>query len=280
MAEIYKQSFKQDYSDHVEMAIFNCGAEHCAPLHTWGPAVRDHYLIHLVVGGHGSYRVGGQEYRLGPGDLFLLRPGQLASYSASQDDPWEYYWVGFNGAFATKVMQHTPFSDQQPVFHALQPQPLQQLLQSIFAARGPQPANEAAMVGHLYLFLSALMEQAAQKAPHAPSPASQYVLSAIKYIQFNYSHDISIDDIARTVGVSRSHLYRLFMSNVGQSPIDYLTGYRIGEACELLKNPQLSIAEVAASVGFFDKFYFSRVFKKAMGVPPSRYLASTQSHSA
>ena len=46
MAEIYKQSFKQDYSDHVEMAIFNCGLEHCAPLHSWGPAVRDHYLIH------------------------------------------------------------------------------------------------------------------------------------------------------------------------------------------------------------------------------------------
>lgn len=97
MAEIYKQSFKQDYSDHVEMAIFNCGMEHCAPLHSWGPAVRDHYLIHLVVGGHGFYRVGEQEYSLGPGDLFLLRPGQLAGYMASEDDPWEYCWVGFNG---------------------------------------------------------------------------------------------------------------------------------------------------------------------------------------
>ena len=55
------------------------------------------------------------------------------------------------------------------------------------------------------------------------SSSSQYVLAAIKYIQFNYSHDISVDDIAKAVGVSRSHLYRVFMSNVGQSPIDYLT---------------------------------------------------------
>ena len=89
------------------------------------------------------------------------------------------------------------------------------------------------------------------------------MLAAIKYIQFNYSHDISVDDIAKAVGVSRSHLYRVFISNVGQSPIDYLTSYRISEACSLLKNSSLSIAEIAVSVGFFDQFYFSRVFKRS-----------------
>ena len=61
---------------------------------------------------------------------------------------------------------------------------------------------------------------------------------------------------------------------MGQSPIDYLTDYRIREACNLLCNSQLSIAEIAVSVGFFDQFYFSRVFKKAKGVPPSKYVAS------
>jgi AraC-like DNA-binding protein len=100
------------------------------------------------------------------------------------------------------------------------------------------------------------------------------VLNAIKYIQFNYSHDISIDDVAKSVGVSRSHLYRVFMLNVGQSPIDYLTEYRINEACKLLRAGNLSIAEVAISVGFFDQFYFSRVFKRAKGVPPSKYMAT------
>ena len=68
------------------------------------------------------------------------------------------------------------------------------------------------------------------------------MLNAIKYIQFNYSHDISIDDVAKSVGVSRSHLYRVFMLNVGQSPIDYLTEYRINEACKLLRAGNLSIA--------------------------------------
>ena len=130
------------------------------------------------------------------------------------------------------------------------------------------------MTGYLYIFMAHMMKEARDTMPNVGSSSSQYVLAAIKYIQFNYSHDISVDDIAKAVGVSRSHLYRVFMSNVGQSPIDYLTNYRVGEACSLLKSSNLSIAEIAVSVGFFDQFYFSRVFKKVKGVPPSKYLAT------
>ena len=119
-----------------------------------------------------------------------------------------------------------------------------------------------------------LMRETSESRPHSTSSSSQYVLNAIKYIQFNYSHDISIDDVAKSVGVSRSHLYRVFMLNVGKSPIDYLTEYRVNEACKLLRSGTLSIAEVAASVGFLDQFYFSRVFKRAKGVPPSKYMTS------
>ena len=241
-----------------------------------GVELADHYLIHLVVSGHGQYTMNGRSFTLGPGDLFLVKPNQLVSYCADANDPWEYYWVGFNGAFANKLVQQTPFTDQSPVYHCGESESLKQALRSIYDCRGPESHHEAAMVGHLYLFLSCLMKQAHECDPRVSNTSSQYVHGAIKYIQFNYSHDISIDDIAKAVGVSRSHLYRVFMSNVGQSPIDYLTNYRIGEACNLLRDSKLSIAEIAVSVGFFDQFYFSRVFKKTKGVPPSRYLSSIE----
>ena len=51
MADVYKQSFKQNYTNNIELSIFNCGLERCAPGQTWGPGIRDHYLIHLVVSG-------------------------------------------------------------------------------------------------------------------------------------------------------------------------------------------------------------------------------------
>ena len=280
MPSTYKQSFKQNYTDNVERSIFNCGLQICERGYTWGPGVRDHYLIHYVVDGKGTYTVNNTVYELRAGDIFLAKPSQLITYSADKEEPWEYYWVGFNGACANKLVLQLPFREDMPTHHCKNAERVKKALFNIFLSRGPEPRNETLMVGYLYLFIAELMQEAMDLEPHASNSSSQYVINAIKYIQFNYSHDISIDDIAKAVGVSRSHLYRVFMSNVGQSPIDYLTSYRISEACFLLKNSQLSIAEIAVSVGFFDQFYFSRVFKKSKGVPPSKYLTSINQEKA
>lgn len=274
MSEVYKQAFKQNYCDNIELSIFNCGVEKCEAAHTWGPGIRDHYLIHLVLSGKGTFKMNGEQWELQAGDLFLIKPSQLIVYAADANEPWEYCWVGFNGACANKLIAHLPFSDVSPVHHAKNGSALKEAILNIYNARGLEPQDEASMVGYLYLFIAELMKENRESEPHTTSSASQYVLNAIKYIQFHYSHDISINDVAKSVGVSRSHLYRVFMSNVGKSPIDYLTEYRINEACNLLRNSTLSIAEVAVSVGFFDQFYFSRVFKKAVGMPPSKYVAS------
>ena len=239
-----KQSYKQSYTDNVELSIFNCGHEYCQPGHTWGPGVRDHYLIHLVVAGRGVYQVNGASYTLQEGDLFLAKPNQLITYAADETDPWEYYWVGFNGACANKLVQQTPFSDSHPVHRCKDPQTVREALYNIYLSRGPEPQCEALMTGYLYIFMAHLMQEARDAMPN--------------------------------VGSSSSHLYRVFMTNVGQSPIDYLTHYRISEACSLLKTSTLSIAEIAVSVGFFDQFYFSRVFKKVKKVPPSKFLAALE----
>lgn len=74
MADVYKQSFKQNYTHNIELSIFNCGLERCAPGHTWGPGIRDHYLIHLVVAGKGTFEVGGHTWELVPGICFLPSP--------------------------------------------------------------------------------------------------------------------------------------------------------------------------------------------------------------
>ena len=67
MTSLAKQSYKQSYTDNVELSIFNCGHEYCEPGHTWGPGVRDHYLIHLVVAGKGVYQVNGASFALEEG---------------------------------------------------------------------------------------------------------------------------------------------------------------------------------------------------------------------
>ena len=72
-------------------------------------------------------------------------------------------------------------------------------------------------------------------------------------------------------------LAAIMITACSKSGLKDLTGVKmdtINEACKLLRAGNLSIAEVAVSVGFFDQFYFSRVFKRAKGVPPSKYFAA------
>ena len=111
MADVYKQSFKQNYTNNIELSIFNCGIERCAPSKTWGPGIRDHYLIHLVLSGKGEFEVGGRTWQVSTGDLFFARPSQLIRYTADEQYPWEYSWVGFNGACAHKLAAQLPFTD-------------------------------------------------------------------------------------------------------------------------------------------------------------------------
>ena len=69
MPSTYKQSFKQNYTDNVELSIFNCGLQSCERGYTWGPGVRDHYLIHYVVDGKGTYTVNNTVYELRAGSF-------------------------------------------------------------------------------------------------------------------------------------------------------------------------------------------------------------------
>lgn len=279
MSNPYRQSYKQEITDNVSLAVFNCGLQSCAPNHSWGPGVRDHFLIHFVLSGKGKYVCEGKEYDLKAGDMFLIKPSQIVSYIADENDPWEYYWVGFNGTYAQKTVANLPFSENSPVYTPKDFEDCKSFLYEIFAHSGNSISSTTAMVGYLYLFLAKLIEENSLISPETSVAQSTYVIDAIKYIQFNYSTDISVDDIANAVGISRSHLYRVFVSNLEQSPIEYLTEYRINEACNLIKNTNLSISQIAVSVGFFDQFYFSRVFKKIKKMPPSKYRQRNESKS-
>ena len=106
--------------------------------------MRDHYLIHLVVAGKGVYQVNGA-FAHAAGGPICSWPSRTSSSPTppTETDPWEYYWVGFNGACANKLVQQTPFSDVHPVHHCKDPQTVREALYNIYLSRGPEPQCEA-----------------------------------------------------------------------------------------------------------------------------------------
>ncbi len=101
--------------------------------------------------------------------------------------------------------------------------------------------------------------------------ASDIMEQAMQYINENYAKQISVSKIAEEFGVERRRFAYLFEQHTGMNPSTYLTEYRMRRAKDLLEYHDTTIAEVAECVGYFDCFYFSRVFKKCTGMSPTAY---------
>jgi len=91
------------------------------------------------------------------------------------------------------------------------------------------------------------------------------------YIAKNHHQPLTIDHLAFISGLSPSYFGEAFKKAFGQSATDYLTELRIGHAKQLLRDTDLLFRDIARKVGYSDEFYFSRKFKKEVGVSPSSY---------
>ena len=268
--ESFKYSYKTEESDNILVNVNNSGYQKCEGGYTMGPIIRNRYIIHHVVSGRGYYTVNQNTYTIEEGDSFIIYPNTVVSYSADQEDPWEYYWVGFGGADVKGLISQTDFSKHHPVISTDRSQELKDILLNIYRCSGANLYNRIAMVGYLYLFLSVLI-QCSQKHEHDVDSSVEYIKKAVDFISENYEHHLTITDIANHLGVSRSHLYRVFMRHISQSPKAYLENYRIRQGSMLLRQTSMTVNEVASSVGYDDQLHFSKVFKKLTGLSPKEY---------
>lgn len=122
--------------------------------------------------------------------------------------------------------------------------------------------------------------------PAAPGPGADpdyqsYKAGALTrrakdYIKANFSKTITLEDVAREIHVSPQYLSKLFKEETGENFIEYLTGIRIRNAKSLLEGDELSIKEICYNIGYSDPNYFSRIFKKIVGVTPTEYKDEQQ----
>ena len=97
------------------------------------------------------------------------------------------------------------------------------------------------------------------------------IAKTLAYIEGNYMHRLTLSSISANVNLSSSYLCRVFKSEVGTSITSYLNNLRIRKAATMIKDNRLSLKEISTMVGIDDQLYFSRLFKKCMGISPSEY---------
>ncbi len=233
-------------------------------LHRWGPGTREIYSLHYIVSGKGYVVFRGVTYALSAGDAFLVFPEEEILYYPEESEPWAYRWVDFKGADAKALIARTGFSKKcpvvrgmqgvEPLFHIYEEGVYGELAKERYAAK-------------VYLLLTHFLKETKE-----PEEKRSYFEDAAEMIQNSYwKQELNVGQLANSLNVERSYLYRLFIEHTGISPQEYLTEVRMERACELLLTTELSVQAVAGSVGYKDALYFSRLFRKRKGITPSNY---------
>lgn len=240
---------EKSYADIIPILF---GYENCAPGHSFGPALREYWLIHYVESGFGTFSRGGITYKLEPGQMFVIRPDEVTLYTADTDHPWAYHWVAF---FCDGDMP----LDLAPVITC----PMAgEIFERIKNSRGMGNGMGAQIRGLIWQIFSLLMEQHKQQ--------TDYLNVAISYMNAEYVNCITVKNVAEQLGLNRSYFSDYFKKRMGISPQKYLMNIRMEKAADLiLSGKKPSVA--ATSVGYEDIFAFSKAFKKHFGVCPREY---------
>lgn len=105
---------------------------------------------------------------------------------------------------------------------------------------------------------------------------SEDISAVIEYVNKNYRSEITAAQLIKIANVSYPKLYKDFVKEFGISPMEYVCRCRLGKAQLLLESSDMSIKETALQSGFSDPLYFSRCFKKHIGISPSEYRINTK----
>ena len=153
----------------IDLTLYQYGWEACAPLHSFGPAIRNHYLFHYIISGKGTLTIADEKgenkyYNLGAGMGFLITPQTVTTYAADEDDPWDYTWLEFDGLKVKEFLETVGLSSEHPIFHA-KTETLGDIdKEEMLYISHTLTQSSFHLIGHLYFFLDALQQPTASPA--------------------------------------------------------------------------------------------------------------------
>lgn len=279
--------YELTYNDLNPRFLFSCLLErkeeeqnyHC----------HDFIEIVIILKGKGHFIINDEKVLVSEGNVLILNPGTY--HRSIPDSPHtltECYLAFTDVDFVNAPPNFFPFFHGQKMLGKLPERVKKEIFQLCCSidreSQSRNPGRYFMLKAYLIQVICLLLRSDRQEEiadQHClagyefKSPNKKYVVQQImKYMENHYKEKISLDQIAENMYLSPFYISKLFKSETGDTPINYLISLRMEKAKELLdQNSTLSIQEAAAAVGYEDAYHFSKLFKKYYGLSPLYYKA-------
>ena len=229
----------------------------------------DNLLIYCVEG-RGHIRTLHFRGTVNRGDVVLLPAGQAHQYHADETKPWTIYWVHFDGLQARQLIEELDFHPNQVISSVGQQPLLESDFKRLMSLRQSgyrhSVFNYAAALTRQMLYFLALQIRSSNISKH------NFNLDQLQSLMLdNIDGELELDTLAASTQLSRHHFAAKYKKLTGISPIKHFIHLKMERACYLLDVSNDSVKTVGASLGYSDPLYFSRIFKKIIGLSPSEY---------
>lgn len=233
----------------------------------FGPGTRNLYIVHFVLSGSGYFN----GIRLQAGQGFLITPSMLEEYYPDPANPWEFLWVISNDSGMQSVFPLFHADPQTGIFSFDHPEQLRSVADTVILRKN----TVCDSFELLSLFSGLLKNRSNDSEWDTPKSNAQiYLEAAVEYIQTNLFRPVTIQELTQFLGISQPYLYHLFRNRFDLSPKQYISQCKLHQAKKLLTETDLSVTQVAASVGFPDVLSFSKFFSAKVGVSPLHFRTS------
>jgi len=241
---------------------------YCTPNWIIIDSVIDFIDLTYIFDGEATYTINGVSYKAKKGDLICIPKNSLRHAETNPANPMNAIACNFSLYDLKGREVSLPFPILSKIDISNDLMPLYQELNIEWMRRNPgYPMIVRSIflkILHRYFSILYYKDPLNDVAP--------YIKKAISFICDNYKTNIQVSDLASVVGLSPSYLGTLFKTSTGFSVKEYLNQLRIDTAENMLLSGEFSVKETACRCGFEDRYYFSKVFKKIKGYPPSKVI--------
>lgn len=219
---------------------------------------KDYYYIYVTQG-----RMVMPEQTLKAGDVMILEPETVYQYRSEGETV--YYWVHYTGYEAGGISQRAvgKLNVKRSVgIHQEIVDCFQKLFREFIIHDETAEQMTPMLLREILLYTERFVKAGEKKG--AP-------LIALEYIHGHYREEILVEALAELEHMGCTAFRSAFKAHTGVSPNDYIINQRISEASHLLTQTEMPVRDIAFAVGYGDQYYFSRIYKKKMGVTPLKY---------